>query len=165
MMKKSLLSLVAIPILLFGCSEEVEVDTLDSGKNIPVAVEVEVLNELTFEPGQEVELAARVTQGDEVVNDADEVKFEVWESGKRTEGVMLDGVFSEDGIYSIKYTFPHEGMYYMFAHTTARGMHVMPRVELIVGEPDMSKVLEDTNDHSMMHNDMGHSEHSEKPTH
>ena len=40
-------------------------------------------------------------------------------------------------------------MYYIFAHTTARGMHVMPKKELIVGSPDMSKVLEDNSSNSM----------------
>lgn len=150
-MKKWMCSLVAIPVLLFGCSEEVKVDTLDSGENMPVAIEVEVLTETKLAPAQDVELAAQVTQAGEAVNDAVEVLFEVWESGMRDTGVMLEGNLVADGKYAVNHTFPHDGVYYMFAHTTARNMHVMPKVELIVGEPDMSKVLEDTSDHSMNH--------------
>ena len=156
-MKKWMFSLVAVPILLFGCNEENVVDTLDSGENIPVAIEVEIVNELTIEPAVDATLAARVTQGDEVVEDADEVTFEVWESGKRDEGMMLEGTLQENGTYTAQYIFPHDGVYYMFAHTTARGMHVMPKVELIVGNPDMSKVVEDMSDASMNHHE--HTKH------
>ena len=48
-----------------------------------------------------------------------------------------------------EYTFDHDGVYYMYAHTTARGMHVMPKQQFIVGNPDMSKVLEDSSSSSM----------------
>lgn len=154
-MKKWIFSLVAIPVLLVGCNEE-PVDTLDSGKNIPVAVEVEFVSDLALEPNVEVELAARVTQGGEPVEDADEVKFEVWESGKQEAGVMLEGELTEDGIYTIQHKFPHDGVYYIYAHTTARGMHVMPKVEVIVGNPDMSTVIEDEGKQSMNHSEEQH---------
>lgn len=150
-MKKWLFSLVAVPVLLFGCSEEDVIDTLDSGENMPVAVEVEFMNELALPAATEVELAVRVTQGDEAVEDADEVKFEIWESGKQEAGVMLEGQAGTDGTYSVQHTFPQDGVYYMYAHTTARGMHVMPKVEVIVGNPDLSKVVEDTESSSMNH--------------
>ena len=92
------------------------------------------------------------------MEDAEEVKFEVWESGLREDGVMLDGLLTNDGIYEAEFTFNHDGVYYMFAHTTARGMHVMPKKELIVGTPDMSKVLEDNSSNSM--DDVEESDHS-----
>ena len=63
------------------------------------------------------------------------VEFEVWESGMRDEGQMIEGNLTEDGVYEANYSFDHDGVYYMFAHTTARGLHVMPKQELIVGEP------------------------------
>ena len=150
-MKKWVFSLVAVPVLLFGCSEEPVVDTLDSGENMPVAVEVEIVNELALAPSIEVELAVRVTQSGQSVDDADEVKFEVWESGKQANGVMLEGQLAEDGIYTVQHTFPHDGVYYMYAHTTARGMHVMPKAELIIGNPDLSTVVEGEGNHSMNH--------------
>lgn len=142
-MKKWMLSLVAV-LIVVGCQQEPVVDTLDSGKNIPMAVEVEAVNVTGLIPATEQELAVRVTQGSEVVDDADAVTFEVWESGKRDASVMLDGQLTDDGVYSVKYTFAQDGVYYMYAHTTARGMHVMPKIELIVGEPDYDKVIGET---------------------
>ena len=155
-MKKWLLSLLAIPVLVVGCNEEV--DTNKEGSYIPQIVEVAILTEEKLPVGEKIKLAAQVKQGDEYVEDAEEVKFEVWESGLREDGVMLDGLLTNDGIYEAEFTFNHDGVYYMFAHTTARGMHVMPKKELIVGTPDMSKVLEDNSSESM--DDVEESDHS-----
>ena len=148
-MKKWLLSLLAIPVLLAGCMEEI--DTNEDGSYIPQLVEVTILTEETLPVGEKVKLSAQVKQGDEYVNDVEEVKFEVWESGLRDDGVMLDGVLTKDGIYEVDFSFDHDGVYYLYAHTTARGVHVMPKKELIVGSPDMSKVLEDNSSSSMDH--------------
>ncbi|MEK4131367.1 FixH family protein [Solibacillus sp. FSL W8-0474] len=163
-MKKWLYSLVAVPFVLFGCGDD-EVKTLETAE-VPAFVEVQIQTEEQLNVG-EVQLAARVTQDEEVVNDAQEVKFEVWESGFRDEGAMLDGQLTEDGIYVAEYTFDHDGVYYMFAHTTARGMHVMPKQKLIVGKPDMSKVIEDISSDSMEHGSSheGDEEEEEKEEH
>ena len=158
-MKKWFYSLVAVPILLVGCGDDPKVETLDTAE-VPAIVDVHIQTAEQLNAGETIQLAARVTQDDEAVNDAKEVKFEVWESGLRDEGEMLDGELTEDGIYVADYTFDHDGVYYMFAHTTARGMHVMPKQELIVGNPDMSKVLEDTSSNSMEHEE----EHNEENT-
>lgn len=158
-MKKWFYSLVAVPFLLVGCGDDPEVETLDTAE-VPAIVDVHIQTAEQLNAGETIQLAARVTQDEEAVNDAKEVKFEVWESGLRDEGEMLDGELTEDGIYVADYTFDHDGVYYMFAHTTARGMHVMPKQELIVGNPDMSKVLEDTSSNSMEHDE----EHNEENT-
>ena len=156
-MKKWLLSLLAIPVLVAGCTDEI--DTNKDGSDIPQIVEVTILTEGKLPIGETIKLAAQVKQGNEFVEDAEEVKFEVWESGLREDGVMLDGVLTKDGIYESEFTFEHDGVYYIFAHTTARGMHVMPKKELIVGTPDMSKVLEDTSSNSMEDEESDHSGH------
>lgn len=158
-MKKWFYSLVAVPFLLVGCGDDPEVETLETAE-VPAIVDVHIQTAEQMNAGETIQLAARVTQDEEAVNDAKEVKFEVWESGLRDEGEMLDGELTEDGIYVADYTFDHDGVYYMFAHTTARGMHVMPKQELIVGNPDMSKVLEDTSSDSMVHEE----EHNEENT-
>jgi hypothetical protein len=151
-MKKWLYSTIAVPFLLFGCGEEeVEVDTLDNGV-MPAEVIVEIQTPEQLNVNEPIELSAKITQNNEAVNDADEVKFEVWESGFRNDGQMLEGELTEEGVYVVDYTFNHDGVYYMFAHTTARGLHVMPKKKLIVGDPDMSKVIEDTSSNSMNHN-------------
>ena len=148
-MKKLLLTLAVTAVLAVGCgAEDDSVDTLNSG-GIPVEVMVELLTPEKLNAGEVTTLEVKVTQGGEVVNDADSVEFEVWESGLRDEGTMIEGEFTEDGVYTAEYTFDHDGVYYMYAHTTARGMHVMPKQQFIVGNPDMSKVLEDSSSSSM----------------
>ena len=163
-MKKWFYSLVAVPFLLVGCGDDPKVETLDTAE-VPAIVDVHIQTAEQLNAGETIQLAARVTQDDEAVNDAKEVKFEVWESGLRDEGEMLDGELTEDGIYVADYTFDHDGVYYMFAHTTARGMHVMPKQELIVGNPDMSKVLEDTSSDSMEHDEENKEEKEEDHNH
>ena len=148
-MKKLFLTLAMTAVLAVGCgAEDDAVDTLGSGE-VPVEIIVEVLTPEKLNVGEATTLEVKVTQGGEVVNDADSVDFEVWESGLRDEGTMIDGEFTEDGVYTAEYTFDHDGVYYMYAHTTARGMHVMPKQQFIVGNPDMSKVLEDNSSSSM----------------
>ena len=156
-MKKYILSLLLISIILSGCNEKDQTNAVDA--RMPAIVEVTFVNEDKLNVDEQVELSVQVKQGNEFVNDADEVMFEVWESGLRDQGKKVDGVLKKDGTYAASYTFDHDGVYYMFAHTTARSMHVMPKMKLIVGNPEMSKVLDDTSNDSM--ND-GDSEESEE---
>ncbi|MEC1180109.1 FixH family protein [Metasolibacillus meyeri] len=158
-MKKWLLSLVAVPMILTGCNDEPEVDTMDSGV-MPQEIVVEIQTPEEVAVNEEIDLVAYVTQGEEAVDDAS-VQFEVWESGLRDEGHMIDGQLDKDGVYKATFTFDHDGVYYMFAHTTARSLHVMPKQQIIAGNPDMSKVLEDKSDNSMNHGDHGEDEEDE----
>lgn len=153
-MKKTIAALVMATMTLVGCSDKqaTEVNSQQEGTLEEVMVEFQTPTELAV--NEEVVLSVKVTQGDEAVDDADSVEFEVWESGMRDASEMIDGQLTEDGVYEAKYTFDHEGVYYMFAHTTARGLHVMPKQELTVGTPDMSKVMPDESDDSM--SDMNH---------
>ena len=151
-MKKLFLTLAMAAVLAVGCgAEDDSVDTLGNGE-VPVEIIVEVLTPEKLNVGEATTLEVKVTQSGEAVNDADSVDFEVWESGLRDEGTMIDGEFTEDCVYTAEYTFDHDGVYYMYAHTTARGMHVMPKQQFIVGNPDMSKVLEDNSSNSMEDN-------------
>ncbi|PZX04933.1 YtkA-like protein [Psychrobacillus insolitus] len=153
-MKKTIAALVMVTMTLVGCSDKqvTEVNSQQEGTLEEVMVEFQTPTELAV--NEEVALSVKVTQGDEAVDDADSVEFEVWESGMRDASEMIDGQLTEDGVYEAKYTFDHDGVYYMFAHTTARGLHVMPKQELTVGTPDMSKVMPDESDDSM--SDMNH---------
>lgn len=146
MMKKWLVSLAATAVIAVGCTQEPEVDTEGAVPEVPV---VEILTPTEVNPNETVSLEVRVTQGEKVVNDVDSLQFEIWESGMRDEGQMLDGKFTKDGIYVADVTFDHDGVYYMFAHTNVRGIHAMPKQKITVGNPDMSKVLEDNSSDSM----------------
>ena len=151
-MKKALSVLVITMMTLAGCGEKEATESSTSnneGTLEEVVVNIQTAETLSVD---DVVLSAKVTQSDEAVDDAT-VEFEVWESGLRDEGHMVEGNLTKDGVYEANYSFDHDGVYYMFAHTNARGLHVMPKQELIVGEPDMSTVLPDESDDSMSHMD------------
>lgn len=162
-MKKWLLSLLAVPALLVGCaSDEPKVDTNEEPVDAAaLEVIVDILTPEEVAVNETVELAAHVTQNKENVNDAQSVEFEVWESGFREDAQMIDGELDADGVYKAETTFDHDGVYYLTAHTTARGLHVMPKQKIIVGQPDMSQVKEDDSDNSMDMNMEGHGDASE----
>ena len=147
-MKKIWLVIMLISLFLVGCTKD---DVDESSVEMEKPLEVTILTEENVPVHTNVELSAQVKYDNGYVNDADEVNFEIWESGLREEGEIVAGAFTKDGIYMAHYQFDHDGVYYMYAHTTAKGMHTMPKQKLIVGNPDMSKVLEDTSTNTMSH--------------
>lgn len=156
-MKKWLLALVAVPALLVGCGEKKEPAALPEPEVAQIP-EVEILTPKEVAINETIDLAAQVVQGGKKIDDA-VVQFEVWESGKRDQGQMIDGKLEKDGVYKATTTFDHDGVYYMYAHTTANGVHNMPKQQITAGSPDMAKVLpedEKANNNSMDHNMMNH---------
>jgi len=125
-LRKNLLmySMIVLLIILSACG--------NSDDDIHF-LEVDFIVPETAEVGETVELKAIVTYGDESVTDADEVVFEVWEKNDRDNGEMLDAINHEDGTYTIELSFDHDGIFEMYAHTTARDMHTMPLKEIVVG--------------------------------
>ncbi|GGA47875.1 FixH family protein [Psychrobacillus lasiicapitis] len=135
-------------MVLTGCgAEEANQASQEETTFQEIVVQIQTPEQLTV--GEKVVLSAKVSQGEEAVDDADKVEFEVWESGLRDEGEMIEGTLTKDGVYEANHTFDHDGVYYMFAHTTARGLHTMPKQKLTVGSPDLSKVLPDESDDTM----------------
>lgn len=145
-------------LLLAGCGSE-EADSAGTGEMIE-EVMVEFNTEPQAAPAEEVLLSVTLSQGDEAVEDASEVVYEVWESGDRDNSEMITAGHTEDGIYEAETSFEEEGLYYMQAHTTARGMHVMPKQEITVGNPDPDSIIPDNSDDSQGMDKMdGHSGH------
>ncbi len=140
-------------LLLAACGEE---DSSAGAGEMPQEVEVEFNTEETADPGEEVLLSATVTQGTEAVEDADEVVFEVWQSGDRENSEMLEASHTQDGVYEQSWTVEEEGLYYVQAHTTARRMHVMPKMELTAGDPNPESIVPDDSDDSDAMEKMGH---------
>lgn len=97
-----------------------------------VQVEVRTVQE-TLQPGRAILVEAKVTQGTEKVEDAQEVKFEIWKKDQDKRETITASHW-QDGVYRIKTMFPEDGVYHVIAHVTARDMHVMPQKELIVGK-------------------------------
>lgn len=125
-----------IPILLLvGCtSAPEEKTTLEV-----VKVETELPSNVQIE--EEVDIQTHVSQGDENVEDAKEVKVEIWnvEEGKENSE-LIDAEHIGDGIYEVKYSFEKKGIYRIQSHVTARDMHVMPTKQLVVGELSQEEI-------------------------
>lgn len=98
------------------------------------ALEVDFEVPETAEVGETVQLKATVTYGDEKVKDAEEMEFEYWEKGNEDDSTMVQSTNNDDGTYTAEVTFDQDGVYEMYAHTTARGMHTMPKKSITVGD-------------------------------
>lgn len=140
-MKKSM-AMGVLAFMLAGCGmEEESVDNASAAEQEVQELEVEVLTEAEGETGEWM-LEAYVSQGGEAVNDADEVKFEVFEAGKKDTSVKTDYTDMKDGVYSVKHTFQEDGVYYFISHVTARGLHTMPTQQVIVGKVTDEEIQE-----------------------
>lgn len=158
-MKKFLFALMALLLLFMasGCGNEKEKAT-----DLPEMVEVELsISPETSKPNQSITFEAKVTQGKEKVEDADEVTFEIWRSkDENHEKIKIN--HAGNGIYRLEKSFQQEGTYYIISHVTARDMHNMPKKEFIVGtpsEPEDAKSEMNMNDHSHHDEEEAHDEH------
>ncbi|QFT88132.1 hypothetical protein FIU87_05730 [Bacillus sp. THAF10] len=135
-MKKFSIFIGFLTLLVLAACGNAEQKENSNSDEMPAMVEVEVKLPEHAEPNKKVKIEAFVTQGEEKVDDASEVKFEIWKKGQEENHEMVEASNDGDGIYSIEKTFKEEAVYYVVAHTTAREMHVMPRVEFTVGHPE-----------------------------
>lgn len=78
-----------------------------------------------------VQLTVYISQKNSPVEDADAVKYEVWEKGQENHE-MITATKSGVGLYSIPYTFHKAGQYYVIYHVDARGFHNMRKNEIPV---------------------------------
>ncbi|API93655.1 hypothetical protein J32TS6_09040 [Virgibacillus pantothenticus] len=140
---------IAVAVLLFitACGQETtkEKDAADSEEELK-KLKVDFKVPESAEPGENVELKATVTYGEEKVTDADEVVFEVWEKGNKDDSTKLDSTNHEDGTYTAKITFDKDGVYEMYAHTTARDLHTMPKKFITVGSGDSGQTEDASED-------------------
>jgi len=140
-----LLALAVMLLVVSACSDHEEqrkktessnqTHTQHQVKNDPSApLKVEIDVPAQVQLNQELELKALLTQGNEPVNDAQEVQFEIWKEKQKKTSEKMDAKLKKDGIYVVNKKFQEEGIYYIQAHATARGMHVMPVKKVVVGE-------------------------------
>ena len=148
MKKFKILSLLFLALLIVSaCGNKEDQDQADT--ELPEFVEVKLT--VTPEHGQANEpivFEAKVTQGEENVEDADEVKFEIWRA-KDENHEKVTVKHAEDGIYRLEKSFEQEGTYYIISHVTARDMHNMPREEFVIGtasEPEDPNESKDSMD-------------------
>ena len=113
-------------------------------------VEAELQVDAQANPGEAIDLMVEVTQDGEGVDDADEVKFEVWKQNAKEESELIEATLSENGMYQAETTFEEEGTYTVQVHVTARQMHTMPTTDVVVGEPEQEtteSATETTDEH------------------
>lgn len=126
-MKKSITLLFSLFLILPACSPNGKVQEEKS----PELLEVSIKTAEHITTNQETTIEATVTQGNEEVTAADEVKFEILkadEEGSET----IQAKHTQNGVYSIKKTFTESGRYVVIAHVTANSMHAMPKTEFSV---------------------------------
>ncbi|MBQ0140805.1 MAG: FixH family protein [Kurthia sp.] len=141
MMRKWMISLFAVSILLSGCSSEDDKATADKTPSTLTEVKVKFLTPEKNSNQTELLLQVEVTQGKEKIEDATSVQFEIWPSGERkTNAQLVDAKYVENGIYEATAKVKADSVYYAYAHTEARGLHVMPKQKFIIGQPDLNKV-------------------------
>ena len=131
-MKKIICLLIVFLWIISGCSNH---DTVHHGAEVGELIDV--LVEIDTQPikiHDEVVIKAKIMQGQEVVTDATEVKFEIWRDGDEEREMIEGEIHPEEEVYFINKIFHEPGLYYVIAHVTARNMHSMPKLELEVLE-------------------------------
>lgn len=132
-MSRKIVMFLAIALLavLVACNQDAE-DETDGLKTLEVDFELPE----TAEVGEDVELKATVTFGEELVVDADEVIFEYWPQGNEEASTKVDSKNNEDGTYTANVSFDQDGVYEIYAHTTARELHTMPKKSITIGDAE-----------------------------
>lgn len=129
-MKKWLGVLVLIfSITLVGCGDNT--DQGNSTEVIPERLNVELTVPETANVNEDVLLQVKVSQGDEAVDDADEVSFEL-KNIETEENQTFDGKLTENGVYTSTIQLDVPGTYTVISHVTARDLHTMPSEEMVV---------------------------------
>lgn len=113
--------------------------------------------------GETVSLSTKVTQGEENVEDAGEVKYEIWKNNHKEESEMIAAEHDKDGVYKAEKTFEEDGMYTVQVHVTARDMHTMPKSEIEIGEVEAGEHGEESEDGHHDHHESTVSIHLNKP--
>ncbi|WP_342505540.1 FixH family protein [Sporosarcina sp. FSL K6-2383] len=157
MKQKSWIFIVGLVLaMMAACGNEKPKDTAVDEVPQPIIVDLTVTEEV--EVNGTVDMAAVVTQGDEAVEDADEVLFEIWEEGKKEDSVKMESINEKDGLYTAETAFDHDGVFHIQVHVTARGLHTMPMKKVIVGSGAQDAEGHDSEEH---HGEGHHDGHAE----
>jgi hypothetical protein len=132
--------------VLGACGTEKEAESAAVPQSME-PVEAELTVATTAEKEETVPLSVKVTQDGQPVDDADEIKFEVWKNGAKEESDMIKASLTKDGVYEAETTFAEEAVYTVQVHVTARSMHTMPTTNVTVGHPETAAEAEEDSDH------------------
>jgi len=121
-------------ILIAGCGNTSQKKDSSNQEEIPTMIEAALDVPENAEIGNEVSLAVTVKQGKDFVDDATEVKFEIWKDGQKNASEMVEANHAEKGKYINTYKFQENGSYHVQSHVTARDMHTMPEKTIQIGD-------------------------------
>ncbi|WP_099157851.1 FixH family protein [Virgibacillus ndiopensis] len=157
MRKIVLLLLITTLVLLTACGETNK-DTEESTDEELKTLNVEFKVPETADVDETVVLNAIVTYGDEKVKNAEKVEFEFWEKGNEDDSTIIESKNNKDGTYTAEVAFDHDGVYEMYAHVTAEGLHTMPKKSITVGNGTTVKSGEEQQDEATSHEHGHHAE-------
>lgn len=116
-----------------ACGNAQEEETLKAPPELHILeVELSVANEVDLD--EDIEISTVVTYGDRKVDNADEVVYEVWEEGKKSDSTMIESKNEGEGVYTASTSFKQDGRYHIQVHVTAEDQHAMPVEEVTVGD-------------------------------
>ena len=124
-----LLGLIAALVLLSGCTAQ----NSEKDNEVSQIINADIIIPARIPLNTESELSVKLSQGTDIVEDADDVQFEIWKVDTQEEIELIKAEYEKDGIYSIHVTFEENGLYYVQTHVTARAMHVMPKKQFVAG--------------------------------
>jgi hypothetical protein len=150
-------SFIFLSFVLSGCQES------DNHQEHQVASEeevkapkVEIIASKHVNKNEEVQIAAKVYYGEDLVDDA-EVTFEI-KLGEVSE--KIEAKLIETGTYGINYQFKEDGTYKITAHTNVKSYHTMPTLDIQVGE-GLAATITDKNNEKESENEHQHHEQTE----
>ncbi|PIC65131.1 hypothetical protein CSV79_02375 [Sporosarcina sp. P13] len=144
---------IVMTALLAACGQ----DDVPTEAELPEPIEVELTVPVTADVMEPVTLTTLVTQGEEKVEDATEVEYEIWQEGKKEDSISVETTNDKEGLYSATTTFENNGVYHVQVHVTARDMHVMPVKQIQIGEVNVEGHVEGHKSHEATD---GHHDHS-----
>ncbi len=128
-MQRIAVSLMCLLILVACSGSETTEETPNNTEELgPLVVDLSVPD--TGEIGEPIMFSTAVTQGDEGVEDANEVVYEIWLEGSKEESELIETDKQDGHLYMLQYTFEVAGTYHVQTHVTARGMHQMPTEQI-----------------------------------
>lgn len=125
---KKIVCLVSICGFLIGCG----VDQEQEASAEPKMLDVKLNGPSEVSKDETVIFKAVVTYGDEKVENADDVQFEIEKENAEGQGEMIEAKHRKDGIYEVETDFQEPGIYTVQSHVTAKDSHNMPKIRVEV---------------------------------
>ncbi|UGB32172.1 MULTISPECIES: FixH family protein [Bacillaceae] len=92
------------------------------------------LNPKEIEAGVSFSIQLHITQMDNDINHADDVRIDVWKDGEESEKETYEATYDGKGMYVVDLMLEESGSYKVMYHVTAKEQHVMNEVPLTVQE-------------------------------